>query len=327
MKKIIYLLVILAVLSACTSGNRKNGNNEEKMADTIAAETIDIAYMQCPLAYLIDGELYFHSFDEDQKVKFAEESEVIFNFTFDDEGKTLYYSVERDNSLWLKSADISEAELTPQWLTDWKIKKDDCISQTYFEASPLLFNNDELIIQHNFNWEYYDFKSMAIYSIANNKITKKEYDYKLISKAFGQLSSDKSEQYFKTIDQQLYYTRNNSKVCLTDNLNFDVLKQKENEDYWVETEFINFTFSQDETKILFGALLEFGDLGHGPYCIADANGSNQMIILQTDISGTKEPIWLTNNSLAFIDNVKNLFVINDDVTQQIAENVTHCGTR
>ena len=66
-----------------------------------------------PLAYLINGELFFHSFDDNQKVKFTEEPEAIFNFTFDPEGNIMYYSVERDSMLWLKSAHIRDLEITP----------------------------------------------------------------------------------------------------------------------------------------------------------------------------------------------------------------------
>lgn len=132
MKKTIYYLAIFALLTACTDRNQKNGNNETQMADTTASETnmekpADITYTQCPLAYLVEGELFFHSLDDNKSVKFAEESDTIFNFTFDTEGKTLYYTVEREGSLWLKSAVINDSKITPQWVVDWELKKDDCI--------------------------------------------------------------------------------------------------------------------------------------------------------------------------------------------------------
>ncbi len=180
MKKTIYFLAILAILSACTGGKQKTGNNENKesqSADTISAEPIEnitkkpaeVSYTQCALAYLVDGGLYFHSLDDNKKMKFVEEADAIFNFTFDAEGKTLYYCVERDSSLWLKSADISESKVTPQWVVDWKLKKDDCITDTYGETSPLFYYKGDLIIRHNFSWDSYNFNKMAIYSIANKK--------------------------------------------------------------------------------------------------------------------------------------------------------------
>ena len=328
MKKIVYFLAIFAILSACSEGNQENGNNELQPADTAAAEVIleepaDIAYPQCPLAYLVGGQLYFHSFDDNKKVKFVEESDTIFNFTFNPEGNTLYYSVERDGSLWLKLADISESTITPLWVADWKLKKDECISDTDREMSPLFYHKGDLIIRHNFNWDYYDFYSMAIYSIANKKITQKEFDYDFIRKISGELSYNKAEQYFQTIDENLYYTRNNKKVCLSDKLDFKVLRSEGNEDYWEETSFNSFMLSPDETKILYGTMIEMGDLGHGPFSIANKDGGNQMILTETDISD-KNPVWLKNNKIVFTGDEKKLFVADNDenTIRQIAENVS-----
>lgn len=328
MEKIIYLLAIFALFSACKSENKESGNNEHQTGYTIATESIvennaDIAYTDCHLVYLIDGELIFDNVDENKKMKFTEEPDTIFNFTFNTDGETMYYSVLRDNILWLKSVDIGQLEITPQWLTNWNLTKQNCTTETYGEVSPLFYYNGDLIIQHNFNWEYYGFESMAIYSIANNKLAQKEYNYKLIQRASGELSSDKSEKYFKVVDEQLYYTHNNANVCLSNQLDFKALRGKESEDYWVETAFTSYTLSPDETKNLYGAMIEMGDLGHGPYCIANADGSNQMILTQTNIASNKKTIWLKNNSVVFTDYEDNLHVANNDKNsiQQIAENV------
>lgn len=323
MKKIFYLALSLVLLSAC-SGGKENANNERQTDDTIEEIIPDIVYTQYPFAFLCEGELFFYSFDDNKKVKFMEETEAILNFTFDTEGKILYCNVERDNSLWLKSVDISESNPSPEWVVDWKLKKAACISETYGEASPLLYHKGELLVEHTFNWDFYGFESMAIYSIAKNKITRRESNYSFIQKFSGEVSFDKIQHYFKTLNQQLYYTRNNTKACLTDNLDFKVLRPKENEDFWVDTEYTHYSLSPDEKKVVFGVMLEFGDLAHGPYCIANVDGSNQMLLKNTDIASSTKPIWLKNNRVAFVDNDKNLFVANNDENsiQKIAENVS-----
>ena len=330
MIRTIYYLAIIAILSACTGGKQKSANNELQPADTTAIKAIvekpaEISYKQCPLAYLIEGQLYFH-LDDQKNVKFVEEPDTIFNFTFDTEGKIMYYNVEREGTLWLKSANISDSKVKPEWMVDWKLKKDDCLTETYGEASPLLYHKGELLMEHGFVWDYYDFRKFAIYNIANKekKSLEKETDSRLMQKFSVELSRDKAEQYFKTTKQQLYYTQNNKKVCVSDKLDFKVLRNKESEDYWVETEFNSFKLSPDETKILYGTMIEMGDLGHGPYSIANATGSSQMILEGTDIAGSKKPVWLKNNSAVFIDNEKNLFVANNDDNsiQKIAENVS-----
>lgn len=330
MKKSIYSITILALLAACTGSNQKAGNNENnefQPANTIVVEgyvekLAEIAYSQCDLAYLIDGELIFHNIEEDKKVVFSEETEDILNFTFDPEGNTLYYNVERDSMLWLKSADISLSKITLQWLINWGLTKENCTTETYGLTSPLFYYKGDLIIRHNFKWDYYDFYSMAIYSIANKNIIQKDFDYDYILKISGGLSYNKAAEYFQTIDENLYYTRNNKKVCLSDKLDFKVLRNKENEDYWEEISFNSFRLSRDETKILYGTMIEMGDLGHGPFSIANKDGSNQMILTKTDISYTT-PIWLKNNKIAFIDTENKLFVGDNykNTIRQIAENV------
>lgn len=313
----------LAILSGC-SESTQNLSNEPHAAQAPAHKTADIRYTQYPLAYVQEGELFFHSAVDDKKVKFVEESAAIFNFTFDTAGQTLYYSVERDNTLWLKSADISAAEVTPQWVVDWQLKKDDCITATYAEASPLLYSQGTLLIQHDFSWDYYGFKSMAIYSIAKNTVNHKEYDQSVIDSYSGELAFDKVDQYFQTRNQQLYYTGNKAPVSLTDSLDFSALRLKGNEDFKVDTDFTAFIFAPDKTKILFAIMLEFGDLAHGPYCIANANGSQQMLLKDTDIASSRKPVWLKNNSVAFIDNDENLFVANNDESTivKVAENIS-----
>ena len=329
MKKSVCLFAMLVIFAACNSGNKKSENNQHQSANISIVEDIEkkdagIDYTQYPLAYLIEGVLYFHNFENNEKVKFVEEPEAIFNFTFDTEGKTLYYNVERDSSLWLKSADISESQVTPRWVADWKLKKDDCITDTYGEISPLLYHKGELLMEHGFIWDYYDFRKFDIYSIAGKekKSLEKESGGRFLEKFIVELPDNKADQYFKTTKQQLYYTRNNAKVCLTDKLDFEALKGEG--EGWVKTEFYFFTFSPDETKILFGALMAFGDLPHGPYCIANADGSRQLIIEESSIAYKRNPAWLKNNTVAFTDTETNLFVTNNDdnSVQKIAENVS-----
>lgn len=316
------------MLSACTGGNRNSGNSELQSADTTmiettAEESADIAYTHCPLAYLVDGQLYFHSFDDNKKVKFVEESDTIFNFTFDTEGKVMYYSVERNGSLWLKLADISESTITPKWLADWGLTKMEFTRETDDGPSPLYYYKGQLVSQYDYISDIYAFNKTAIYSIANKKVTRKEFDYGFLSKVYGELSDEKSEQYFQTVDQQLYYSNNNTKVALTNQLNLEEIKREWYEEFWNETDFAPYSFSPDKTKILFAALIWQAELTMGPYCISNIDGSKQMILEQTSTDRVFTPIWFENNKIAFVDDENKLFVADNDKNsiRQIAENV------
>ena len=320
-------------MSACTGGKQKTDNNEsneQQPADSTMAvhpettmeKRTDISYTQCPLAYLIEGELYFHNFENNEKVKFIEESEPIFNFTFDTEGETLYYNVERDSTLWLKLADISEPTITPQWLVDWGLTKKEFISDNDGGPSALYYYKGELVSRYNYSYESYDFNKTAIYSISNKKITYKGYDYDFNMKISGELSSNKVEEYFQTVDEQLYYLNNNTKVALTNQLNFHEIQREWEEEYWNETDFSPYSFSPDKTKILFVALIWQAEYTQGPYCISNIDGSKQMILPQTNSDYRRSPIWLKDNKIAFIDTEQKLFVADNDKNsiRQIAEN-------
>ena len=68
MKRAIYIFAIPVLFAACTDGNQKKGNAENQAADTTLAAAImdepaEITYTQCPIAYLVDGELFFYSFE------------------------------------------------------------------------------------------------------------------------------------------------------------------------------------------------------------------------------------------------------------------------
>ena len=89
-------------------------------------------------------------------------------------------------------------------------------------------------------------------------------------------------------------------------------------------------FSLDESKILFKVMIGYNEeTFHGPYCIDDSDGSNQMILTETDISSNKEAIWIKNNTVVFTDYKDNLYVANnyDNSIQKIAENATEFKAR
>ena len=328
MKKTIYFLSIFILLAGCTGGNQKTGNNEngdQQTVGTVTEENVYIAYSQSPLAYLIEGVLYFHNFDTNEKVKFAEEPEPIINFVFDTEGNTLYYSVRRDSSLWLKSANVSESKVETQWVTDWELKEDNELEYRYSKS--LFYHKGELLIEHDFHIGFYMFRKFDIYNIADhNKITRElEDDGDLIEKFKPLVSNDNSYEYFKTKREELYYTGNNESICLTDKLDIKGLKTQEDIDDGIKTEFYNYIISPDETKILFRILLgDNEETFHGPYCITNIDGSKQMIVEETESIGPNLPVWLKDNRVVFIDYDQILYVANneDSSVLKIAENVS-----
>ena len=324
MKRTIYLLAILVLLASCTGGN-KSGNTEQQTADTTAGN----AYMQSTLAYLIDGELYFHSFDENTKVKFAEEPEPILNFVFDKEGETLYYSVERENMLWLKSADISKSEITPEWVISWQLIKDNAFSHT--GMSPLFYHEGKVIVMHRYHDDSPYFDKMCFYYIDEKNIAQLALDIDFIRSTGGMLPREEIDKYFEVTDEQLYYVHNNAKVCLTDKIDFKAIEEENRDDSYISDtrHYSYYTFSPDRSKVAFVAEMLENDWVHGPYCIANVDGSKQMALKESNLMVDSKPTWLNNNELVFRSFLGDLYVANNNKnsTEKIAEGVTDFKSR
>ena len=336
MKKSACLFAMLVIFVSCNSGNKSENIQHQSanlsIVDVIGKKDADIAYTQCPIAYLVDGELFFHSINENKKVKFVEEPDAIYNFVFNDKGNKLYYSVERDNGLWMKEVDISESPVTPSWVHDWTLKRDEELangypSQLLFREVEELYHDGELLLEYDFDIGSYGFRKFDIYNLAYERTTslEKESNWSLLEKFKKGTSLDEQNEYFQTNGGQLYYMRNDVKVCLTDELDLNSLRTQEDNRFGDETEFNLYTLSPDESKVLFKVILGYNEeTFHGPYCIANSDGSKQQILRHVDEAFHKRPVWLKNNSVLFTDREENLFVTNneDSSVQKIAENVT-----
>jgi hypothetical protein len=325
MRKTTCFLVSLVIFAACTNGNKNDANTKQQRGYTTTAN----AYLKAPVVYLIDGELYFHDFEGNTKTKFAEESEPILNFVFDDEGETLYYNVERNNTLWLKSANIGKSEIKPEWVINWHLSNNEAFSNK--AMSPLYYNEGKVIIQHGFDSPSQHYDKMSMYTVSDNTINHSELDYKLIASSFGAFTTEQNVEYFETIDENAYYIYDNAKVCLTDKMVFYTEDEK-NEAHSYASEdsyYYGFTFSPDSTKVHFVAQILEQKWRYGPYCIANIDGSKQMVLEQSDCFIEALPVWLKNNSVVFIDHEGSIYVANNDENsiEMIAKGVFDFKTR
>ena len=335
MKKSACLFAILVIFASFNSGNKKSQNRQHQLANLSIVEDIEkkdvaIAYTQCSLAYLIEGVLYFHNFKNNGKVKFIEESEPIFNFVFDAEGKTLYYSVERDNTLWLKSAEISISEIIPQWLISWNLNKENDFMS--LGMSPLFYHEGKVVIMHGYHDDSQSYGRMTYYYINNGKIAQLDRDIEFIRSTYGMLSWEVSNQYFKVKDEQLYYIHNSASVCLTDKIDFKAIEEKNKDDFEISDTryYSDYIFSPDMTKVAFGAvMLEGAEWVEGPFCLANIDGSKQMVLEESNFIVDSHPKWLNNNEFAFKTFTGDLYIANNNKnsTQKIAEGVWDFKTK
>ena len=94
---------------------------------------------------------------------------------------------------------------------------------------------------------------------------------------------------------------------MTDQLKLKALE--EDDEGTIEVDYFKQTVSPDGSKIAFVAINSFGDLAHGPLCIADADGKHQQR-LNEDGAAQYFPSQWAGNQLVFANDEESEY---DDV--------------
>lgn len=55
------------------------------------------------------------------------------------------------------------------------------------------------------------------------------------------------------------------------------------------------TFLPIKSKVLFSILVGSGDLSHGPFCVANSDGTMISLLENTDMASAIKPLWCNNN--------------------------------
>ena len=303
----VFSVMAMCTLVACSAGKNKE-NNQEKDSLEVGAPSYNYTNFTSSnvIAYQ-DSLLFFYNVDEDMTIPFhLLEPDEIFNFVFDPDGKTMYYTVVRDGMLWLRQATFGGEEPQLEDLVNLNIPKESSISETSVEHSRLMYKDGKLLIPNGFSWEAYCFTSFRVYTIASRKLQDADWD-KYVS--LMEIGEEREAQYFSTKSDQLYYRNGGKLVCVTDKLNLEEQKEEES------IEYMQYSISPDRSKVAFGAMLMLGDVAHGPLCIANADGSQQQILVEDGVSDEQPTLWI-GNRLFFID-------VDDELT---SENDNDCRT-
>ena len=287
----VFSVMAMCTLVACSAGKNKE-NNQEKDSLEVEAPSYNYTNFTSSNVIAYQDSLLFYNVDEDMTIPFhLLEPDEIFNFVFDPDGKTMYYTVVRDGMLWLRQATFGSEEPQLEDLVNLNIPKESSISETSVEHSRLMYKDGKLLIPNGFSWEAYCFTSFRVYTIASRKLQDADWD-KCVS-LMG-LGEEPNSHLFSTKSDQLYYRNGGKLVCVTDKLNLEEQKEEES------IEYMQYSISPDRSKVAFGAMLMFGDVAHGPLCIANADGSQQQILVEDGVSDEQSPLWI-GNRLFFID--------------------------
>lgn len=288
----VFSVMAMCTLVACSAGKNKENNQEKDSLEMGAPSYNYTNFTSSNVIAYQDSLLFFYNVDEDMTIPFhLLEPDEIFNFVFDPDGKTMYYTVVRDGMLWLRQATFGSEEPQLEDLVNLNIPKESSISETSVEHSRLMYKDGKLLIPNGFSWEAYCFTSFRVYTIASRKLQDADWDKYVSLMGLGE---EPNSHLFSTKSDQLYYRNGGKLVCVTDKLNLEEQKEEES------IEYMQYSISPDRSKVAFGAMLMFGDVAHGPLCIANADGSQQQILVEDGVSDEQPPLWI-GNRLFFID--------------------------
>lgn len=282
---------------------------QDVVAETVVADANDLSGYD--MVMFNDGKLFFYNTTTSAMLPYTAESDSVVNgvFTPDD---MLYYCVAAKPRILLKRIDLNQREPKPEELADWGVTYESCVTETYETVSPLVYyaGRNMLGLWHEFSWDSYSLTQQRLYNLSTGEIT--DWDWEAWEKEEQDMmqSADEQEEdyhfervedeireFLVTNDSNYYFMDGLSEACLSDKIDFN--KYISDPDYATEIEFEYVSSSPDNLKVLYMAILEWGDFPHGILCIASLDGHVQIPLEDTDCTGYIAQ-WLDDGSLVYV---------------------------
>lgn len=331
------ILVIFASLLLLSCGGGKTNQNAESTETSEVADSIEVTlgnetnteteaipvdndayteplvvsasadYEGAQIAFIKGDKLYFYYPETGATILFSEEQERIYNCVFDKTSDIIYYTVIRDEMLYLKEAMYmsDSKQVRIREIANTKINIEEFFSHTTSLPSKMYYSRGEcVLLPYHYNWDSYEFDKMINWSQARGEtgdqsLSFEEYKYEdlIENEGFQEIK-------FKMVDNNLIYKGAN----LSNTINYDAIKQQYvdedvDEEISEEIEFINFKLSFDGSKLLYCIFLDMCDLAHGPMCVANTDGTHQQMILEDGVSEAGSAVWV-GNQLVYIKHEK-----------------------
>lgn len=266
---------------------------ETKLKDKVEQE----GFEGCDVAILDNGTLTFYNSSTKAFVPDLLEKDSVINGVFVED--VFYYTVAIGNHLYLKEQEMTDYEPTPRMVTDWDLQLDDCVSQTYGKASGLYWmpKFQCIRINHTFSWDSYDFYDANFYfyeeGVKQNgygKVVNREDCY------YYESGAESDREKFDEANNNYYYTVG-GRVCVSDKIDFK--SYVSDPEYYSDPEFVFYSIDPTRQYVAYAALIEWGDLGHGPLCMASLDGKVQVAFDGTDAADLSWG-WMSDGSLLYV---------------------------
>lgn len=253
----------------------------------------------CDVAFMDHGKVTFYSSSADMFVPYVVEEDSVINGTFvgDD---MYYYTVSIGGKLYLKRVYLG-VFVEPTMVTDWELQLNECVSETYGKASELNWipNLNRISINYNFSWDFYDFSDIRFYDVHEQMKMDGWIEGESETDGYDDRLMQNMEDYerFHGEGGNYYYTDGNQTVCLSDKINFK--EYVSDPEYFAEPEFEFYSIDPTRTNVAYAAIIEWGDIGHGPLCLASLDGKVQVAFKNTDAANLNWG-WLSNGALLYV---------------------------
>lgn len=294
---------MMGVIS-CNQNPKPENTPTPQAAKPVTLADYDMVLME-------EGQLVFYHHACDERKPFTAETDSVVNAVYDSHNN-LYYSVSRNQQLFLKSLKLDDPDPQPVELADWMLKLEDCLGFASFPVDNLLLNNAENVvaIQSNMVYVSYSFGDLTMYDTetqAVTKATKISFDPETGDMQFFDIDFDAkttpgvdADLFEDDEHGSLYYLGGpNGRVCLSDNLNYPTMfnvspEELIDEDIYSEPMSLN----PQGNQVLFLSSLPWGDYGLGSYNVATLDGSKQYALKSDSFCGM--PTWLKDGSIVFV---------------------------
>ena len=282
-------------------------NEVEEVAAGKTQESADMA--GCDMAILDNGKLFFYDVQAKTMTPFEAETDSVVNCVFVDE--KLYYCVPEKEMMVLKSIRLDDPAAQPVKEADWGLPYEKCVTETYGTVSPLSYyaGRHMLGLWHEFSWDSYSLSQQKLFNLDTHEITDwdwETWDQEEPAKTDEELTEengtfeameDELKDYLKAENGNYWLVDGIEHDCLTDKIDFT--KYVSDPDYYDGTDFEYVSSSPDNLKVLYMAIVEWGDYPHGVLCISSTDGAFQMPLEDTDCSEFRAE-WLEDGSLVYV---------------------------
>ena len=319
------IMMMSCMIFSCKSNNNANeATNKEVVNDTIAdvdsvaADTLPF-FADYDFMYFRGSKICFFSVENMDSIVYEGETDEIVNYEFLPGTFKFYYSVCKDSTMVLKCIDFASENPEPQEIVSWGLACNDCITETYGTCSGLRISDDGRYfgVNYDFSWDGYWFTKIKVYDNELHKFVTSQSIEKLYSyfesssnededdddddnevisySSFYEAGADDDEGESEGSSYNYYYgSEGNGGVCLTNKMKFESTPE----------EFELSGISPKGDRVVFGAILGWGDFPHGPFCVASLDGKTQVVLEGTDLSYDEGPsmAWLEDGTFLYVRN-------------------------